>query len=257
MFDRLIEDLIVLEDVDPNRVYLMGYSAGGDGVYQLAPRFADRLAAAAMMAGHPNEASPLGLRNLPFTIHVGGKDAAYQRNRVAQDWANRLAELRLGDPDGYLHWVKIYEDKGHWMDHEDAAAIPWMAKFTRQARPKVIVWKQDDVTHERFYWLAVAPGQAKPRAEVRARLEQQRLQIQTADLSQLRVRFDDRLINMDQPVEIMANSQTVFQGVVPRTIQVLAQTLNERGDPDSVFSGEVIIDCPTEAPVDASVNGSP
>ncbi|MGA2498743.1 MAG: polyhydroxyalkanoate depolymerase, partial [Tepidisphaeraceae bacterium] len=33
MFARLIEDLIVFEDVDPNRVYIMGYSAGGDGVY--------------------------------------------------------------------------------------------------------------------------------------------------------------------------------------------------------------------------------
>jgi poly(3-hydroxybutyrate) depolymerase len=36
MFARLIEDLIVLEDVNPDRVYLLGYSAGGDGVYQLA-----------------------------------------------------------------------------------------------------------------------------------------------------------------------------------------------------------------------------
>jgi predicted peptidase len=37
LFQRLIENLIVFEEVDPNRVYLMGYSAGGDGVYQLAP----------------------------------------------------------------------------------------------------------------------------------------------------------------------------------------------------------------------------
>jgi hypothetical protein len=37
LFARLIEDAIVLGDVDPNHVYIMGYSAGGDGVYQLAP----------------------------------------------------------------------------------------------------------------------------------------------------------------------------------------------------------------------------
>ena len=45
-FDRLITDMIVLENVNPNQVYIMGYSAGGDGVYQLAPRMADQLAAA-------------------------------------------------------------------------------------------------------------------------------------------------------------------------------------------------------------------
>ena len=46
---RLIENLVALQEVNPNRVYLMGYSAGGDGVYQVAPRMADTLAAAAMM----------------------------------------------------------------------------------------------------------------------------------------------------------------------------------------------------------------
>ena len=61
LFNRIIQNMIMLYEVDPNKVYLMGYSAGGDGVYQLAPRMADRFAAAAMMAGHPNETSPLGL----------------------------------------------------------------------------------------------------------------------------------------------------------------------------------------------------
>ena len=63
-FNRLIQNMIAFYDVNPNRIYLMGYSAGGDGVYQLAPRMADRFAAAAMMAGHPNDASPLNLRNI-------------------------------------------------------------------------------------------------------------------------------------------------------------------------------------------------
>jgi hypothetical protein len=39
-----------------------------------------------MMAGHPNNANPLGLRNLPFMIFAGGKDAAYNRNKVAAEW---------------------------------------------------------------------------------------------------------------------------------------------------------------------------
>ena len=251
MFDRLIEDLIVLEDVNPNRVYILGYSAGGDGVYQLAPRMADRLAAAAMMAGHPNEASPLGLRNLPFTIHVGGDDGAYQRNRVAQNWGEQLDALRAADSDGYLHWVKIYEGKGHWLDREDAAAIPWMAQFQRDPRPASIVWRQDDVTGNRFYWLAVEEGQAAPQAEVRATRNGQQLQLQTTGVSRLLVRLDDRLVNLDQPVEIQLNGQLAFQGIVPRTIEVLARTLAERGDPDSIFSGEAsVVSSVGQAPAD-------
>lgn len=35
-FERLIRDMILFENVNPDRVYIMGYSAGGDGVYQLA-----------------------------------------------------------------------------------------------------------------------------------------------------------------------------------------------------------------------------
>jgi predicted peptidase len=66
-------------------IYLLGYSAGGDGVYQLAPRMADRFAAASMMAGHPNDSTPAGLRNLPFALFMGGDDAAHNRNGVARE----------------------------------------------------------------------------------------------------------------------------------------------------------------------------
>ncbi len=156
-FERLIEDMVVFEGVDRDRVYLMGYSAGGDGVYQVAPRMADRFAAASMMAGHPNESSPLGLRNLPFALHVGANDSAYNRNKVAREYGDKLDELRKADPTGYEHLVEIHPGRAHWMNLEDASAVPWMAKFRRNPVPKKVVWNQDDVTHDQFYWLAVPP----------------------------------------------------------------------------------------------------
>lgn len=244
LFSRLIENLIVLEDVDPDRVYLMGYSAGGDGVYQLAPRMADRWAAAAMMAGHPNETSPLGLRNLPFTIHVGGRDDAYNRNQVARQWEQQLADLRAGDPDGYVHLVKIYPDKGHWMDREDAAALAWMAQFRRDPLPTRIVWKQDDVTHSRFYWLTVEPDRGESRAEMVAGRTGQRVDVTAQGIDRVTVRLNDRMLDLDQPVTITSGARTLFQGQVSRTIALLATTLAERGDPRSVFSGEVTVELP-------------
>jgi len=240
-FDRLIQNLIVFENVNPDRVYLTGYSAGGDGVYQVAPRMADRWAAAAMMAGHPNEASPLGLRNLPFAIQVGGKDAAYNRNKVAVEWGEKLDTLRASDPQGYEHWVRIHQDKGHWMDREDAAAIPWMAKFRRQATPERIVWFQDDVTESRFYWLAVSDEQRKPGSKLIAARQGQTIEIEAEQVREVRVRLNDAIVDLDRPVEVTNAGKPRFKDQVTRTIRCLAETLAERGDPRGIYAAEITV----------------
>lgn len=241
MFDRLIEDLVVLEDVNPNRVYIMGYSAGGDGVFQLAPRMADRLAAAAMMAGHPNETVPLGLRNIGFTLHMGGNDGAYNRNQVAAEWEKKLADLRAADPEGYEHLVQIHEGKGHWMDREDAVAVPWMAKFTRNPFPKRIVWKQDDVTHDRFYWLAIPSDAQKGGDEIIATIKDQNVTLETEGRREIFVRLNDQMLDLDQPVRVSFKDEQVANAIAPRTIATLAKTLAERGDPASMYSAEIVV----------------
>lgn len=243
-FERLIENMIVFENVNPNRVYIMGYSAGGDGVYQLAPRMADQLAAAAMMAGHPNETSPLGLRNLPFTIHMGELDGAYKRNEVARRWGDQLDELAKNDSDGYPHQVTLHKGKGHWMDRQDAVAIGWMAKYKRRTFPNRIVWKQDDVVHDRFYWLAIDPKDIRGRAEVRAKLNGQSFDIQSRDVERLTIRMCDDFVDLDSPISISNAGQSLFTGRVDRTIMNLAKTLAERGDPAMLFSGEATITLP-------------
>lgn len=240
LFTRLIEDAIVLGEVNPNRVYLMGYSAGGDGVYQLAPRMADRFAAAAMMAGHPNDASPLGLRDLPFTIHVGADDNGYNRNKVAAEWNGLLDDLQKHDPDGYVHEVQLHQGRGHWMNREDAVAVDWMAKFTRTPLPKRIVWNQSSVTHDRLYWLAVPAKEAAKGELVIAERDGQHVNIVKHDgVSDLVVMLNDRMLDLDQPVVVTADGREVFNGKARRTIGDLAATLAECGDPDLIFDARV------------------
>jgi len=240
-FDRLIENFIALEDVDPNRVYIMGYSAGGDGVYQLAPRMADRFAAAAMMAGHPNETSPLGLRNLPFTLHMGGNDNAYNRNKVAAEWAAKLADLQREDPEGYVHFVKIHKGKGHWMDRQDAEALPWMAKHVRNPFPNRIVWKQDDVVSQRFFWLSIEPSNIRERALVRATRAGQHFDIQSRDVDQVAIRFNDTMIDFDQPIKVTSGQTVLYEGQITRSTACVQKTFAERHDPTSVFSAELVV----------------
>jgi len=240
LLDYLIESLIVLENVNPNRVYLMGYSAGGGGSWKLAPRMADRFAAVATMAGHPDTAEPYGLRNIGFTIHMGGKDTAYNRNRLAEEWKHWLKEFQDADPDGYKHWVQIYPELGHWMNREDKSALPWMAQFTRDPFPARVVWKQDNVPHRRFYWLKVSgPDAQRVGAMVIASYVGQEIRIEHCDARSLQIRLHDRMIDLDQPVRIVSDEEVLFEGIVPRTIEAIATSLEERKDPESLCYAEV------------------
>ena len=241
-FNHLIQNAIVNLHVNSNKVYIMGYSAGGDGVYQLAPRMADRFAAAAMMAGHPNETSPAGLRNIGFTIHMGENDKSYDRNKVAVEWGRKLARLQKNDPGGYLHHVEIHPDLGHWMEKKDSVAIPWMSKFIRDPYPKKIIWEQDDVIRKQFYWLGVEKG--KERSQVIANIKNQTITIEKSDVSQLIFRLNDTMLDMDKPIVVKYSGNEIFNGIVQRNIETIASSIKRYGDPNLIFYGEIIIGIP-------------
>jgi hypothetical protein len=231
--------MITFYNVNPNRIFIMGYSAGGDGVYQLAPRMADRFAAAAMMAGHPNETSPLGLRNIGFTIHMGENDSAYDRNKVALQWKSQLQELKDGDPNAYPHLVTIHENKGHWMGGLDTAGISWISRFTRNPFPRKVVWKQDDVTHNRFYWLKVTDPSTDDL--IVASINDQVIDIEETNVSEIIITLNDHLVDMDENVMVKYLGNEIFNGTVARNYNTMARSMEEYGDPESVYFGEIPI----------------
>jgi hypothetical protein len=248
LFDRLIEDYIALRGVDPDRVFLLGYSAGGDGVWQLAPRLADRWAAAAMMAGHPNDASLLPLRNLPFALFVGADDAAYDRNRVVAARAVELDALRVADPGGYEHLARVYPGLSHWLDRRDAEALPWLAAHTRNPWPRRVVWVQDDVTRTRFYWLAVAPAAARAGNRLRAEVRDQAILLDGDVPPELTLRLADAFLDLDREVRVVVRGREVFTGPVVRTRGAIRASLEERADPRTAASALLRLATPGAVP---------
>ncbi len=240
-FDRLIEDMVALRGVSPDRIYIMGYSAGGDGVWQLAPRMADRWAAAAMMAGHPNEASLLPVRNLPLALFVGGADAAYDRNKIVAQRGAELDALQKADPDGYVHMLRVYEGLPHWMNLKDAEALPWMAKYSRNPWPKKVVWLQDDVVHNRFYWLAEPMADAKAKQKIVATVEGQTIKLEGDLPPALTLRLSDDLLDLDQPVKVVAGAKEIHNGKVLRTPEAIEHSLSERADIRSAATAELVV----------------
>ena len=238
-YEAIIRYAVAAWDVNPDRVYIMGYSAGGDGVWRLGPRMADHWAAASMMAGHPGDVRLESLRNTPFMIWCGALDAAYDRNKECAERIKVMDALQADDPEGYIHEGHIVEGKEHWMDLVDAAAVPWMARYTRNPNPSKVVWVQGDVMKPAFYWLGVDASAAHKGDMLTASVKDNTVTIEKSDYGRVTVYLNDTLVNLDQPVKVVSGEKVLFEGTLTRSPQTMLQTLNSRGDLSYVYPAMV------------------
>ena len=127
LLDALITYMAVTEHADRNRVYLLGFSAGGDGVYQLAPRLADRFAAVNMSSGHPNGVSLVNVANCPICLQAGIRDyysESAKRSVRCAEFEKTLEGYRDRYGFGYEHQVWIHVPEGHnYYDFTDTQSI--------------------------------------------------------------------------------------------------------------------------------------
>jgi predicted esterase len=110
---RLIEDYIIFRGVDPNRVYLMGFSAGGDGTYSLSQRIPHLLAACSPQGGHPNGVSTINICNCPIYLAAGEKDSAFKRNQVCVEYYNKIMGQNGKYLGNYNAKVEVVGGSGH------------------------------------------------------------------------------------------------------------------------------------------------
>ncbi len=245
LFEQIITTMIVTKGVNPDKVYLMGYSAGGDGVWRMAPRMADHWAAAAMMAGHPGGVNLLNVRNMPFTLWVGGDDSAYDRNTEVPKKAAELDDLRKEDPEGYIHECHVLEGKPHWMDLEDAAAFDWMRQFERNPYPGKVVWRQEDEENMAlrtcFYWIKVNREEMKNGNVVIAQIKGNTIHIEKSDYRTLTFYLNDKMVDLDSEVTVVYGEKQLFKGMVDRNRETLVESLAERNDPSYAFYSSITV----------------
>lgn len=250
--DEFLADLIRMAvthaDVNPDKVYLMGYSAGGDGVWRMAPRMADTWAAASMMAGHPGITQQVNLRNTPYIIWMGALDAAYDRNALAVEKGAVMDSLRQHDPEGYVHETHIMEGMGHWMLRADSAAVPWMAQFRRNPFPDKIVWRQEEVTRPFFYWIGAPGNELIHGHRVDVSCEGNCIDIGRCDYSSLTFYLSDEMFDLDKPITVIYQGRKLVKCKVKRTIAEMYATLQSRGDQRYIFPAKIKVEIPKQNP---------
>ena len=125
------------------------------------------------------------------------------------------------------------------MELLDTVAITWMSRYRRNPFPEKIVWKQDDVTHNRFYWLR--DENPTERSLIVASIEGQTISIDTTSINNFTIMLNDSILNMDKPVVVKYNEKEIFKGIVPRSSEVIEKSIKEYMDPRSVYYGEIPI----------------
>ncbi len=154
-YKRLLENLAIFYNVNPDRIYLMGYSAGGDGVYQITVRMADYFAAANMSAGHPNGVDLTNVGNMPLYLQCGELDDAYDRNAETVKYGENENVVKA-----FLHMGKGHQvsDNGLNMQkmtdgsYYDTNAVRLVNKHERETYPEHIVWNKSLKKSDMFYY---------------------------------------------------------------------------------------------------------
>ena len=238
LIDNLIEQQVVLNDVDSDKVFIMGYSHGGYGAYAIGPKMPDRFAAVHASAGAATdgESTPVTLRNTPFSAWVGEQDLAYDRLSRNQRFADEIAKLRGDRTDIYPVTVSVKAGFQHG-NLKDRDMIVEMYPNVRNPVPRELSWLQTDGVIHDFYWLH-ADNPAKQK-RIDATCQNNRVTVTTSpDVKNASIYLDGRLIDFAKPVTFEINGQTFVKNLTP-SVQTLCETMLRRADPELAFSARV------------------
>ncbi len=155
-YQRLLENLAIFYNINPNRIYIVGYSAGGDGVYQITARMADYFAAANMSAGHPNGVDLTNVSNMPLYLQCGELDNAYNRNTETVKYGENKNVAGV-----FIHKNKPHNfiDNGTELQQlvdgtfADTNAIRLVSSHVRNPYPEKIEWNLSLKKSDMFYYV--------------------------------------------------------------------------------------------------------
>lgn len=160
-FLEVWDDVMADYPIDPDRVYLSGYSMGGFASYLLGLLYPDRFAAAFPTAGPPTQGAWLGAgdpsepqqdgrvqeelmfhlienaRNLPYVIYQGAADPLVNIGGTTR-MAGRFTEL------GYRHRYYVFPAAEHFtlaVTDEWTEAAEYMNRFRRTPDPPRVTYR--------------------------------------------------------------------------------------------------------------------
>ncbi|HWY76996.1 MAG TPA: transglutaminase domain-containing protein [Verrucomicrobiae bacterium] len=235
---NLIHEFLLFGDVDPNKVFIMGYSHGGYGAFAIGPKEPDLFAAIHASAAAPTDGETTGktLRNTIFTCMVGENDTMYGRFDRDKKFRESIKEFRGDHTDIYPVTLQFIPGNGH-TGLPDRDIIQEMYPAVRNPIPRDLTWLMTDSVITDFFWLRTAdPGKKK---EIDATCHDNRVTVTTTtNVTDATVFLDSRLIDFKRPVTLELNGKSMTRKLQP-SLRILCETMQRREDPELAFTTEI------------------
>lgn len=263
-WEKLFRLAMLNDEIDVNRIHIIGISEGGYGSQRLGAYYADYLAGVGPMAGGEplKNAPPLNYRHVAFSFHTGEHDRMFGRNELTTLAGTVLDSLATVYPGEFIHNVVIQKDKGHAVDY--SLTTPWLIDFKRNATPMNISWVHFPM-HNRyrkgFYNVAIEES-----PNIKEEYDYNRVlfdinynkdnNVVTVDASlmhdemnavkeiedgRIALFLDDRYVNLKKKVKVIYNGKVVFNDKLKLKESNLVESCGLFGDPERLFPAKVII----------------
>jgi hypothetical protein len=234
---NLIRQFTLLGEVNPDKVYLIGYSHGGYGAFFIGPKIPDRFAAVHCSAAAPTDGtiSPCCLRNTPFTFMVGEQDNAYGRRERCEKFNKAIQKLKDDNKGDFPVEFELKKGFGHG-GLPDRDKLKEMLPLARNPVPLRLTWEPTDSVITDFFWLTVAKPEKGQSIDVI--LSDNHAEIKTRQVKEFDLNLDGRLVAPGKTLHVVLDGKA--QDVTPRPqLLTLCRAMLDRSDPEMAFTCQI------------------
>lgn len=228
-------------NINPNRIVSTGISLGSNFSIGYAAAYPDWLSAIVPVSteGDSRELILRNLKSVPAYVLEGSQDRNIRTvsgpralNEILTEFGYDITYREFGDR-AHEGFQEHYDDVMRWLDSRPRSVYP--RDLLRVPHTAIMP------VARRVHWVEADARQALFIARV---ADAHTIMITTRFARELKVYLHDRLVDLDQPVEVMVNGQSVFSGTVPRSMHTALEQARLLGDERRIYAAELTLTVP-------------